>query len=171
MEIPYKNNLTMEKLEKYSLDAIRETLESCATIRVAIIYDKLVDIMLMSRFMLDSGICKKPQFEIEYSNGSRLQFLSSSKEEDLCGLRFHQIFISGEVSEKTLRMVRPLVTFTSRERGPIFKTGVFRLWEEARFTRSLAESVMKEISNARSISSLRYALSKGVAAIDNEYAN
>lgn len=166
----------MEKLEKYTVEAIVNTLRKCSGIYICILSQNAA---MSSQLMDDIFKLCKNELETYFSNKLRLKngsevFFASylSGYTNLCGARCNQIFINGEVTEEFLEtMVRPLISSYPNRNGAIFKNGVFQLFDELDETKRLASSIIYELQEARSLKDVRESLDKGLAAIKHEYAN
>lgn len=138
-------------MEKYTLEAVLNTAINCNGINLCVVSPTYARTTEMSRIvlaLLHGKLSVAKNFEVELKNGSMIRFLSSGSDfHNLRGRRYHQIFLEEEPSEREFEeSLKPLLLSSGYRGGSIFRTGVFKLWDEYR-----------EVSNAaREISSIVY---------------
>ena len=166
----------MEKLEKYSLETVIQTLKKCSGVQICMAYPSLriadCDYQRMvGEFVGEKILSNLRSYDLELVNGSRIWFFTESQAANqLLGRRVHQVFVK-DVSEKFIEEnCRPLIS-VRLGKGPLYRTGVFELYDELDFVKRLSASVIHEFQNANSVKELKEALNKGLAVIENEYAN
>jgi hypothetical protein len=162
--------MIMNSLEKYSLETVIETLKKCSGIQICVIYPNLWDAegdyqRVMSLFGALKLISCQRSYNLELANGSGLWFFAESERgNQLRGRRAHQVFVK-DVSEKFINEnCRPLVS-AKLDKGPLYRTGVFRLYDEEDETRRAAETIITEVRQCRTEKQLGLALSKALNQI------
>mgnify|MGYP000855159180 CR=1 FL=1 len=152
----------MEKLEKYSLDAVEKTLEQCSGIKICVVSPTMSRARALFEYTLHSctnEIERYSGFKLEFKNGSVVTFMSSGRREDMCGVRFHQVFVESDVPKDFVDTVcRPLTFCFDGRNNAIFRQGTFELFSERDAVNQAATKVISLFFKATNIYQLQNAL-------------
>lgn len=167
----------MKTLEKYSLNTIINTLKACSGIKIAIIASNqllLRSIYGECGYEMPEARQAKSSNELILPNGSRLSLLNYGGvlwESQLIGKRFNQIFLSeGLESLVEDAEIRRIITNEGPE-GPLFKTGIFQLWDELDFVKRISENLILDIKFCSTKQELQNVLEKAKNQIKYENNN
>ena len=143
------------KLQKYSLEVVIETLKKCSGIHICMVYPSLREAdsdydRAVGEFSCEGAIYNLRSYDLELVNGSRLWFFTESQAANqLRGRRAHQVFVK-DVSEKFIEEnCRPLIS-SRLSKGPLYRTGVFELYDERDEVNKVARSLIIELQKCSS---------------------
>lgn len=161
----------MNKLEKYSLETVIETLKKCSGIQIVMVYPSLriADSDYQRAVFEFDGlklISYLRSYDLELANGSRIWFFSESQASNqLRGCRVHQVFVK-DVSEKFIEEnCRPLIS-ARLSKGPLYRTGVFGLYDERDEVYRMARNLIIELQKCNSKVELQNALSGACQVVE-----
>jgi hypothetical protein len=152
----------MEKLEKYSLQQIAETLKKCSGIKICIlqpssrmansVFDWFSSYGESFRYSPRTGLIQTSL------NHSTLSVLSGVYLNSIRGTYYDQVFVYKGFHDKDLEQVYASTLHGgSREDSPIFKRGVFLLFDELDEVKRAAAKVISDFSGVLTLFELNVA--------------